>query len=503
MTYRVAPDSHWTDRFAISRSRREAIRTTLWIVPTAMVIASAALFGVTYALDRAADSGRVPLPGFVTSGSPDAARQILIAIAAAVITVAGVLFSITILVLQLASQQFGPRMLRNFIRDRGTQFSLGAFVATFVYSVLALGSVESAPARDFVPHISVTVALTLTLIDLGIVIYFIHHVATSIQLTSVVSGIARDFRSTLANLSADMAKDPVREAGGPDPSELSERVLAVGAPVFASASGFIQAVGHRPLMVIAVSSDTVIRLVRRPGHFVLEGQPVAFVVPVHAARDVSDALARAHIVGPNRTLTQDLGFAVDQLVEVAIRALSPAVNDTFTALNCIDWLGDCLCHAAAAQLPDGIHRDPSGNIRIIEPVMTLDRLIKGATDKIRQAGSGMPAVYIRQLENLGKLLRAVRSPELRGVVESHAQRILRAADETVRDASDRADVHAAYDIAMSAVDLGSSARDSWRAESLAPEARSNGVARRGRGARAAAARSTPPVKPGPRNVDDS
>ena len=464
MTYRTTSESRWSDRFKLSRARREALRTTLWIVPTAMVIAATLLFAVTYGLDRAADSGRFPLPGFITSGSPDAARQILIAIAAAVITVAGVLFSITILVLQLASQQFGPRMLRNFIRDTGTQVSLGAFVSTFVFSVLALGGVESAPARDFVPHISVTVALCLTLLDLGVVIYFIHHVATSIQLTAVVSGIARDFRSTLANLQADMARAQGGAPRGPDPAELNELVLTIGAPVFAHASGFIQSVGHRALVAIAVPSDSVIRLVRRPGHFVLEGQPVAFVVPADAAVEVSEALRRAHIVGPNRTLTQDVGFALDQLVEVAIRALSPAVNDTFTALNCIDWLGDCLVHAATSTLPDGVHRDRAGNVRIIEPVITMDRLVKGATDKIRQAAAGMPAVLIRQLENLGKLLRAVRTAELREIVESHARLILRAGDETVRDESDRADIHAAFDAAMSSVDLGAAGRDSWRAE---------------------------------------
>jgi uncharacterized membrane protein len=329
--------------------------------------------------------------------------------------------------------------------------------------VLALGSVESAPATVFVPHISVTVALILTLVDLGILIYFIHHVATSIQLTSVVSGIARDFRSTLANLQADMATSAPTYTAEPDPSAISENVLAVGAPVYAHSSGFIQSVGHRHLMDIAVSSDSVIRLVRRPGHFVLEGQPVAFVVPIHAARAVSESFNRAHIVGPNRTLTQDLGFAVDQLVEVAIRALSPAVNDTFTALNCIDWLGDCLCHAAVSRLPDGIHRDSSGHLRIIEPVITVDRLVKGAADKIRQAGSGMPAVFIRQLENLGKLLRVVPSQELRDLVEVHARRILIAADETVRDESDRADVRAAFDAMISRADVGTAARDEWRA----------------------------------------
>jgi len=344
-------------------------------------------------------------------------------------------------------------MLRNFIRDLGTQISLGAFVATFVYSLLALGSVTSAPAPDFVPHISITVALAFMFFDVCVVIYFIHHVATSIQLTSVVSGIAKDFRSTLDALRADMDGTPVGKADAIGLAELGDRVLEVGAPVAAHNSGFIQAVGHQQLTAIATKSDSVIRLVRRPGHFVLEGQPVAFVTPTRAAHDVYEALVRAHIVGDNRTLTQDVGFAIDQLVEVGIRALSPAVNDTFTALNCIDWLGDCLCQAAGAELPDGIHRDPKGTIRIIEPVITLDRLIKGATDKIRQAGAGMPAVLIRQIENLGKLLQAVPTPEVRTTVESHARRILETGEDTVRDESDRRDIRLAFETAIPAVEM--------------------------------------------------
>ena len=463
--------SRLRDGITVSRARREVLRTTLWIVPATMVCGATLLFVATYLLDRLAATGAITLPGFITSGSPDAARQILIAIAAAVITVAGVLFSITILVLQLTSQQFGPRMLRNFIRDIGMQVSLGAFVSTFAYSILALGSVQSAPARDFVPHISVTMALLLLLIDLVIVIYFIHHVATSIQLPSVVSGIARDFRSTLLSLQRDSASGATPGSDEVDPSELSEVCLEMGAPVYAHSSGFIQAVGHRHLMAIAVNSDCVIRLVRRPGHFVLEGQPVAFVAPDTAAHDVAHALQRAHIVGPNRALNQDLGFAIDQLVEVAIRALGSSVNDTFTALNCIDWIGDCLCHAAVSKLPDGLHRDTSGHIRIIEPVITLDRLIKGATDKIRQAGEGMPAVLIRQLENLGKLRRAVLTTEMHDVVESHAQKILRTSDATVREEADRADVQAAYEAALSPIDPEPAARDSWSAAVLSPATR--------------------------------
>ena len=161
---------------------------------------------------------------------------------------------------------------------------------------------------------------------------------------------------------------------------------------------------------------------------------------------VSRALVRTHLVGPNRTLTQDPGFAIDQLVEVALRALSPAVNDTFTALNCIDWLGDCLCHAFGQRLPSGIYCDANGNVRVIEPVITHERLLKAATDKIRQAGRGMPAIFIRQLENMQKVMTVISTPGQREALLHHASIVLRASDESVSEESDRRDVQSAYDL---------------------------------------------------------
>jgi len=431
----------------LSRSTREAIRTNLWSVPTLMVIAIIGLFAVTYRIDAGARDANRDLPAWVTSGGPDVARQILIAIAAAVITVAGVVFSITILVLQLASQQFGPRMLRNFIRDMGTQVSLGAFVATFVYSVLALQSVSD-PPHEFVPHLSTTVAVGLALVDLGVLIYFIDHIAISIQLTSVVSGIAKDFRTTLAQLQANEWQ---LVQAGPSGDELDALLqdADMGEAIAAQSSGFLQAVGYERLLAIATESDAIIRLLHRPGHFVVAGHPLARVSPPSAVGPVSRGLVRAHIVGPNRTLTQDPGFAIDQLVEVALRALSPAVNDTFTALNCIDWLGDCLCYAYAQLLPRGIYCDAAGRVRVIEPVVTYERLLKGSTDKIRQAGRGMPAILIRQLENLQKVMTLVSTPDQREIVLHHAALVLRASEESVTEESDRRDVRAAYDALIS------------------------------------------------------
>ena len=432
----------------VSRSTREALRTNLWAVPTLMVVLIVALFVLTYNVDLDVAAGKLVLPAWLSSGGPDVARQILIAIAAAVITVAGVVFSITILVLQLASQQFGPRMLRNFIRDIGTQASLGAFVATFVYSILALQLVSD-PPHELVPHLSTSVAVALALIDLGVLIYFIDHIAISIQLTTVVSGIAKDFRTTLSQLQSNEWQLIQLGEGGPGQDDVD---MIGGEPIAAQSSGFLQAVGYKRLVSIATESNAVIRLLQRPGHFVVAGQPLARVRPPSAAGPVSRALMSAHIVGPNRTLTQDPGFAIDQLVEVALRALSPAVNDTFTALNCIDWLGDCLCHAYAQRLPSGIYSDAQGEVRVIEPLITYEDLVKGAMGKIRQAGSGMPAIFVRQLENLQRVMTLVRTPGQRGVLLHHARMVLRASDGSVSEESDRADVRAAYEYLLAMTD---------------------------------------------------
>src|SRR5271163_3632780 len=177
------------DRRKLPSWRWEELRTTLWVIPSILVVVSVLLFLVTFDVDVAAYHGHLTLPTWIRTGSADAERQVLIAIAAAVITVIGVVFSITILALTLASQQFGPRMMRNFVRDIGNQVTLGIFVGTFVFSVLSLVSISSVSA-GFVPHLSTSVAEALLLVDLGVLIYFIHHIAKSIQLPEVIAGIA-------------------------------------------------------------------------------------------------------------------------------------------------------------------------------------------------------------------------------------------------------------------------------------------------------------------------
>ena len=422
---------------------REALRTNLWLVPTLEVVLAVGLFLLTLALDRAVYRGSLVLPSWVISGSADAARQILASIAAALITVVGVVFSIMIVTLTLASTQFGPRMLRTFIRDRGTQSTLGTFVATFVYAVLALVAISPGSHGDFVPHLTITVCLALVLADLAVLIYFIHHIATSIQLPRVIAGIAAE----LSDAIEAGAGEPEWAGGterGPTAAELHTRLDASGGPVPAPTSGYLQFVRHRTLVRIAMELDAVIRLDHRPGHFLVQGHQLATVWPSEAAPAVARSLARAHITGSTRTLAQDISFAVDQLVEIAIRALSTAVNDTFTALTCIDWLGESLCRIAAHWDPNPVHRDPNGHIRVITVPVSYERLVQRAFEKIRQSGRAMPAVLIRQLDALAEIMAETSSPEQRGVLLAQAEMIERVSAESVDEPSDRADVHRRY-----------------------------------------------------------
>jgi uncharacterized membrane protein len=427
-------------RFAVeSDVRSETLRTNLWLIPAVESVAAALLFALTLTIDQAAARHAFSMPSWLISGSPDAARQILAALAAAIITVVGVVFSVMIVTLTLASQQFGPRMLRTFIRDRGAQLTLGTFVATFFYAMLTLISIGS----TFVPHLSVTVALALTALDLGVLIYFIHHTATAIQLPEVIASIARDLTKAIDDETVGDAQ-PVELVNGPSPAVLQARLDRNGQVVAAPTSGYLRFVKNATLTAIAREYDAVIRLHYRPGHFLTQGHPMATVWPPEVADTIRRRLERVHITGPLRTLTQDIAFGIDQLVEIAIRALSPAVNDTFTAMTCIDWLGDSLCRIAVDWHPQVHHRDRDGQIRLIAAPVSYERLVARSFEKIRQASDGMPAVLIRQLDALSTIM-AVAPPGRTQVLLDQAAMIQRVSQRTVAEQADQADITIRYE----------------------------------------------------------
>ena len=437
----LAVESDWRD---------EALRTNLWLIPAIESLAAVALFAVTLSIDEAVSHGALRLPSWVISGSPDAARQILSSLAGAIITVVGVVFSIVIVTLTLASQQFGPRMLRTFIRDRGAQVTLGTFVATFFYAMLVLISIGStlraAPVGDggaradrhrpwrahllHPPHGHRHPAAR----------GHRQHRARPGRGHRRRSGHRAARRSPGRPGSTPNGTAPVN---GPSAEILLARLDRSGRVVAAPASGYLRFVRHATLVRIAAEHDAVIRLHHRPGHFLTKGHPMATVWPPEAATAIGRRLETVHLTGPLRTLSQDIAFGIDQLVEIAIRALSPAVNDTFTALTCIDWLGDSLCKIAVEWHPQSCHLDRLGTIRLITVPVSYERLVQRSFEKVRQAADGMPAVLIRQLDALAKVM-AVAPPGRSQVLLDQAAMIARVSERTVPEPADQADVTARY-----------------------------------------------------------
>ena len=428
-------------RLRLSEQRREELRTTLWVVPAVEIVAALALFIVTYSLDRAAYRGDLTFPNWVNNGSADAARQILTALAAAVITVVGLVFSILIVALTLASTQFGPRMLRNFLRDRGVQITLGTFVATFFYEVLTLGAVSHGSRGDFVPHLSITVALALTLVDLGVLVFFIDRVAKSIQLPEVIAGIGQDLASGITVEFANGERRAALSAAGNLPALLATD----GAEVSATATGYLQFVHYSTIVDIASDADAAIELLYRPGHFVVRGLPLARVWPASAASDVSRGLEKAHVTGAHRTLRQDPAFAIDQLVEIAIRALSPAVNDTFTALD-VHRLAErrpVLAHLAVELAPCALRRRRQGARDLgRDELRTVRRpqLRQDPPGGTRYARGDDPATG-----RAHKVMAYTTTPEQQRKLLDQADMILRSSEESVAEPADRADVRRRYD----------------------------------------------------------
>jgi uncharacterized membrane protein len=427
--------------------RWEALRTTFWFVPTVLVLVAGLLFVATLEIDWAVYHKHLALPFWIATISAGTGREVLIGIAAAIITVVGVVFSVTIVALTLASQQFGPRMMRNFVRDVGNQMTLGVFVATFVYSILTLVAITRVTNGTFVPHLSITVSEALVLVDLAVLIYFIHHISKSIQLPEVIASIATDLVRAIDAEFPEIASDerPLPDASGGSLTEILGLIDQHGAPVIASVSGYLQFVGYGQLVDIAARTDSVIRLAYSPGHFIVAGRPLASIWPPEAADQVAIALARAHVTGPHRTLMQDPVFAIDQLVEIAIRALSAAVNDAFTAVTCIDWLSAGLSRVSGRVLAEGVYRDRDGRIRLIETDPSYARMVNRAFDKVRQAAHGMPAIILRMIDALAAIGDLTTTPEQRQVLLCQADAILRGAEESVSEPNDRADIRAHYE----------------------------------------------------------
>jgi uncharacterized membrane protein len=404
-------------------------------------------FFVTVHIDRAAARGAVTLPPWISVGGVDDARAILGSMLGAVSTVLALIFSVALLVLSMAVSQFGPRILYRFVRDGITQVTIGLFFGTFLHTLLGFVVTRGGTTREFVPQLTVMCSVALVIVCFTFLIVFSHRIAMSIQTQNVVARIVTDLDGALAELRdllrGHSAIDPTPEASA-ERDALAARCAAEGGVVRVPRTGFIQEIDLAHLLAAAEGADAVVRLLYRPGQFVVESAALCQVLPKAKTADLIATIRRDVMIGTHRTLKQDVEFGMAQLVEIALRALSSAINDVFTGLTCIDWLGDELRVFAAYVVERGGCRGASGRIRIMWPPLRLARLVKTAFDQIRQVSVANPAVSIRLLQTFARLAEQGENPQLRQALSEQTEAIWEATSATALVKSDRADIEGAY-----------------------------------------------------------
>jgi uncharacterized membrane protein len=419
----------------------EALGDLFWLRPALVVLVCILLAQIAVWLETAHVAGfdaSSPDANWGYSGGAEGARALLSAIASSNIGVAGTTFSITIAALTLASGQMGPRLLRNFIRDARNQIVLGIFLGTFAYALMVLRPVRTVEENPFVPHLAITGALVLALVAVGTLVWFVHHIATSINIETVVDAVQRDLCEAIAIHTRDepgAARSPGVPAG---------RALA-------ATGGYVQAMDADALADWAREHRVTVTLRVRPGDYVPSGYPVAFLSA--QVEGAEAAILDAVTLGRRPAALQDLEYSIRQLVEIAVRALSPGINDPFTAGSVVDHLGDALCRIAPRHLPTGVVlRD--GRAVLVHPVTDYDGLCDAMFHMIRQNAAGSVHVLGRTLDVLARVAEVEKRPDRAAELARHADLVIAAARRDVADPSDLADLEVRHRRFRHAASLG-------------------------------------------------
>lgn len=409
---------------ARARQLLETLNDSFWLRPALIVLAAIALAELLTAVER---DELLPLSDFsdwLYEGGETGARTMLGAIAGSTIGVVGTLFSITIATLTLASNQLGPRLLRNFTSDRSNQVTLGIYLGTFSYALLVLRTVRGGDPAEFVPHLAITGAIVLALVCVGMLIYFVHHIATMINAETVIEMVFDDLRRTLMKWTT---LDPQWD---PPPAETWSNGL-----VFSDERcGFIQQLDEDAIADWAEHHDAAIRLQARPGDFVFPGAPLGVVVPPNA--DPTNILRSAIALGAQPTASMDIEFSVGQLVDIAVRALSPGINDPNTAIRVIDRLGAALCMLVSRQLLTGVTAR-QGRVVLQRDTTSYDGMTDSMFHMIRQNAATSPAVLIRMLEVLTVVAQCERRQARLATLERHASLVITDALRDIANEEDR------------------------------------------------------------------
>lgn len=419
------------------------LRSSLWFVPSLIVIGSGVLaeglIEVDYQISHSLLANFPRLFGAGAEGS----RGMLSSIASSMITVAGVTFSITIVALSQASNQYSSRILRNFMRDRANQAVLGVFLGIFTYCLLVLRAIRGGDEGVFVPSLSVFGGVVLAMVGIGFLIFFIHHAARSLQASKVIADASAETRKTIDRLFPEMLQSTVPELNveAEIAGALAHRSqIIVSAPI----SGYIQAYDEESLIDLAASHDVVLRMHSGVGEFAISDTPLMSVysrTPLNM--ELVEDIQSAYSISFERTIEQDPGFGIRQIVDIALKALSPGVNDTTTALTCVDHLTAINVQLANRRIARPVI-SKDGELRLIVRGPNFKTFIEESYNQIRNNAGGNAAIIGRLLQSLQAIAVITDNQARRGLLGKHISLLRDLAEETVNSEYDRARIREIY-----------------------------------------------------------
>ena len=396
----------------------DRIRSGVWQLPVGMMLAGVLLFKLTVYLDSLIGEAEVLRALWLHSGTGDDARNLLSVLVSAMMTMATLVFSMTIVSLSVAASQFGSRLVRSYVRDTKSKVTLGIFAMTIIYLLLGLRVVSGEMSPPQVPHLTVTLGLVLSVICVMAMVVLLHMVAHAIVVDEVVRRVGADLEESIASM-------PLK-AEGPAVPQAAALAAFPGSeyPLLAPAEGYVEAIRYEHLAARAQEVDAFVSLEVMAGDFVARGDRLgSFHAPLdpQAAKELAPALAASVLIGTERTPVQDLAFSIRHLVDVALRALSPAINDANTARVVIDRLRGALSRLFRRQLPAGRYSDANGVLRVLARRHTYVDHIAHALDPIRHSAASQPVVVVTLLEALAKLMAHTGDPAILRFIMEQAE----------------------------------------------------------------------------------
>lgn len=431
------------------------LQSSYYFIPGLMALCAILLAMLTSHIDKTLEFEISEKLSWFYSNKADGARAILTTIAGSMMTVAAVTFSITMVAVTSAAGQYGPRLIGNFMRDRANQITLGTFTSTFVYCLLILRVARTGDASgvengvaEFVPNVSLLVAMLMTMFSVGVMIYFIHHIPETLNVGNITGKVGRNLRNDIKKMFPDEIGDEDESA----PFEIDPSLFenSDSFDITAKAEGYIQAVNEDAIMNWARNNDAIVRLYYRPGDFAIKGNKLMriWLKKGKKLNEIDESFAtlrNSYAMGQQRTAHQNILFLADELVEILGRALSPGINDPFTAINCINWYHSVLRAMMQVKIPAPYRRDENGDIRVIAHPVSFERFVSVICDQSRPYIAADRNASLKMLTVLTELSAETKVKKYREVLAKQIDKLRLSVQDSLTSEVERKDLKAYFD----------------------------------------------------------